>query len=262
MRAQLMLALYRSGRQAEALRAYQQARRTLDELGIEPSATLRRLEKQILTQDAALEASQRRSRNPNNLRERPLQLVGRERELAEVLELMDANRLVTLTGAGGSGKTRLALEAAAQLVEDFADGVWFVSLGAVTDPELVEPSIVQVLGIRGALDEFLGGRDILLLLDNLEQLLPGVASTVARLDAKVLATSRERLNVTAEQEYPVSTLPLDDAVALFNLCARKLKPGFESRRARGGGRASTRWTSVGGRACGGSSERAVHRRDH
>jgi predicted ATPase/DNA-binding SARP family transcriptional activator len=230
LRGQLMLALYRSGRQAEALEAYQAARRALvDELGIEPTAELQTLEKAILTHDSALETAPIESpRNPTNLPVQPWPLVGRERELADVLALLEANRLVTLTGAGGSGKTRLALEAGAQLLDDFPDGVWFVSLAAVTDPGLVDATIARVLSAPGPLDEFLRRKRLLLLLDNLEQLLPGVAPTVATLKAKVLATSRERLNVTAEQEYPVQPLPLDDAVALFTQRARQLNPAFEA----------------------------------
>ena len=229
LRGQLILALYRSGRQAEALEAYQDARHALDELGIEPSAELQKLEKAILTHDPVLAAASISSpRNPNNLPAQTSPLIGRERELAEVLELVEANRLVTLTGAGGSGKTRLALQAAAELLDDFPDGVWFVSLAALTDPELVEPSIAQALGAPRGLDEFLQGRQLLLVIDNLEQLLPGVAPIIARLDANVLATSREHLNVTAEQEYAVPPLPLDDAVALFTQRARKLQPAFEA----------------------------------
>jgi len=223
LRGQLMLALYRSGRQAEALETYRQARATLDELGIEPSEQLRRLEKQILTQDRALDTPRRQTNLP--LQATPL--IGRTRELAEVLELVRANRLVTLTGTGGLGKTRLALQAARELIDDFADGVWFVSLASLRDPDLVEPTIAQVLGARGELNEYLRGKHLLLLLDNLEQLLPEVAPTVAGLEAKVLATSRERLNVAAEHEYPVPTLPLEDAVALFTERARLLKPRFE-----------------------------------
>jgi predicted ATPase/DNA-binding SARP family transcriptional activator len=223
LRAHLILALYRSGRQAEALAAYRQARATLDELGIEPSDNLRQLETQILTHDAALTPAQRQT----NLPAHPTSLIGRGRELADVLALVRAKTLVTLTGAGGSGKTRLALAAADELVAEFADGVWFVSFGSLTDPELVESTIAQALGARGELNEFLRGKRLLLLLDNLEQLLPDIARTVAGLEAKVLTTSRERLNVTAEHEYPVPTLPLADAVALFTRRARQLRPRFE-----------------------------------
>jgi predicted ATPase len=130
---------------------------------------------------------------------------------------------VTLTGAGGSGKTRLALRAARELLDEFADGVWFVSLASLADPELLEPTIAQVLGAHGELNDFLRGKHMLLLLDNLEQLLPDAAPVVAALEASVLATSRERLNVSTEHGYPVPTLPLDDAVALFTQRARELK---------------------------------------
>jgi predicted ATPase/DNA-binding SARP family transcriptional activator len=228
LRGQLILALYRSGRQAEALQAYQAARRALDDLGIEPSEELQRLEKAMLTHDSALETAAIESpRNPTNLPVQPWPLVGRERELADLLELLEANSLVTLTGGGGSGKTRLALEAAAQLVDSFPDGVWFVSLAAVREAALVEPTIAQVLGARDELREFLSGKQLLLILDNLEQLLPDVAPVVAAFEANVLATSRERLNVSAEQEYAVPTLPLDDGVALFTQRARQLRPAFE-----------------------------------
>ena len=154
-------------------------------------------------------------------------LIGRDRELSEVVELVRSHRLVTLTGAGGSGKTRLALQAAAELIDEFADGAWFVSLAALTDATLVEPTIASVVGAKTELSEFLRDKRLLLVLDNLEQLLPDVASVVARLDTEVLATSRERLNVYGEQEYPVPTLPVDEGVALFTERARLLIPGFE-----------------------------------
>jgi predicted ATPase len=168
-----------------------------------------------------------KSLNQTNLPVQPTPLIGREDELREIHELLAEVQLLTLTGAGGSGKTRLALQAAADLAEAFADGVWFVPLATVTDPRLVEPTIEQVLGVRDGLAESLRGKRLLLLLDNLEQLLPDVAPIVASLNATVLATSRERLNLAAEQEYEVPTLPVHDAVALFTQRARQLKPSFE-----------------------------------
>jgi predicted ATPase len=168
-----------------------------------------------------------KSVDQTNLPVQPTPFVGRERELAEVLSLLDSHPIVTLTGAGGSGKTRLALQAAAESVEEYGDGVWFVSLAAVRDPALIEPTIAQTLGGPDDLTEFLAGKRTLLVLDNLEQLLPEAAEIVGRLAARVLATSRSRLNVSAEQEYPVPTLPIDDAVALFTQRARQLEPGFE-----------------------------------
>jgi predicted ATPase len=171
-----------------------------------------------------------RSLNQTNLPIVATPLVGRSRELADVLDLLRANRLLTLTGPGGVGKTRLALQAAAEVVDDFCDGVWFVSLAAVRDPELVVPAIASTIGVKTDLPAFLRSKRLVLVLDNLEQLLPQVASRVADLLAapgvKVLATSRERLAVAAEQEYPVPTLRLEEAVSLFTTRARQLRSSF------------------------------------
>ena len=168
-----------------------------------------------------------RSVDQTNLPVQPTPFVGRERELSEVLALLDLYRIVTLTGPGGSGKTRLALQAAAESVEQYGDGVWFVSLAAVRDPQLIEPTIARVVGGPDDLRAFLAGKRTLLVLDNLEQLLPDAAAIVAGVDAHILATSRSRLNIAAEQEFPVPTLPIDDAAALFTQRARQLEPRFE-----------------------------------
>jgi predicted ATPase/class 3 adenylate cyclase len=168
-----------------------------------------------------------RSLDQTNLPVQPTPFVGREQELADVLALLATRRIVTLTGPGGSGKTRLALQAAAASLEEYGDGVWFVSLAAVRDPELIESTIARVVGGPDDLPEFLAGKRMLLVLDNLEQLLPDAAPIVARLDARILATSRIRLNVAAEQEFTVPPLPLDDAAALFTQRARLLVPNFE-----------------------------------
>jgi predicted ATPase len=168
-----------------------------------------------------------KSLDQTNLPVQPTPFVGREQELADVLALLAIRRIVTLTGPGGSGKTRLALEAAAASVEEYGDGVWFVSLAAVRDPELIEPTIARVVGGPDDLHQFLAGKRTLLVLDNLEQLLPDAAHIVARLDARILATSRIRLNVAAEQEFTVPMLPNDDAAALFTQRARQLDPSFE-----------------------------------
>ncbi len=166
-----------------------------------------------------------------NLPVQPTPLVGREEELAEVLAMISEARLVTLTGAGGSGKTRLALQAAAELVDDYPQGVWWVSLAALRDPELVESTIAQVVGAKGGLGEHLRSQKTLLLLDNFEHLLSAVPRIAALLsevpELRVLATSRERLAVAAEHEYQVPTLVPAEAVALFTARARQLKPGFE-----------------------------------
>src|SRR5262249_51571199 len=157
----------------------------------------------------------------------PTPFVGRQRELDHLLRLLDAHRIVTLTGPGGAGKTRLALQAAAASVEQYGNGVWFVPLATVRDPQMIEPTIARVVDVPEDLHGFLAGKRTLLALDTLEQLLPDAAQIVVRLDARILATSRNRLNVAAEQEFPVPILPLDDATALFTQRARQLDPHFE-----------------------------------
>jgi len=255
LRGQLMLALYRSGRQAEALEAYRVARGALvDELGIEPSADLQRLERQILTQEKALNLAEREQRPPTNLPVQPTSLIGRERELATVAELLGRGsvRLLTLTGPGGSGKTRLALQAGAELVADFPQGVFLVALAPIADPTLVLPTIAQTVGIResGAaqladrLKAFLADKRLLLVLDNMEQLLeaaPELAELLAAAPSlKLLVTSRTPLHLSGEQEFEVPPLGLPDAarppeasvllqyeaVALFVERARAVKADF------------------------------------
>ena len=166
-----------------------------------------------------------------NLPVQPTPLVGREAELAEVLALLSSTRLVTLTGPGGSGKTRLALQAAAELVDDYPQGVWWVSLAALRDPELVEPTIARVVGAKDGLAEHVRSQKALLLLDNFEQVVEAAPRIAALLsgapELRLLVTSRERLAIAAEHEYPVPTLLADEAVALFTTRARQLKPGFE-----------------------------------
>src|SRR4029450_1743380 len=146
----------------------------------------------------------------------------------DVLARLAVHRILTLTGPGGAGKTRLALQAAAESVEHYGDGVWCASLAAMRYPRLIEPTIARVVGGPDDLHEILSGKRTLLVLDDLEQLLPGAADIVARLDARILATSRSRLNIAAEQEFPGAALPIDDAAALFTQCARQLEPRFEA----------------------------------
>jgi predicted ATPase len=171
-----------------------------------------------------------KSLNQSNLPVQPTPLVGREDELAEVLELVHTHRLVTLTGAGGSGKTRLALQAAAELVDEFRDGVWFVALASLRDSQLVLPSIAQTLGVREpqTADEYLRTKETLLVLDNLEQLLDAVPklAELSRSAAglKLLVTSRASLRVSGEQEFAVPPLTDDEAVALFADRAHAVKP--------------------------------------
>jgi predicted ATPase len=160
------------------------------------------------------------------------ELVGRERELEEAGELICSHRLLTLTGPGGSGKTRLAVHLAANAAEDFPDGAFWVPLQAVRDPSIVEHTIAAAIGAEEGLISHVGGKQILLLLDNFEQLVeasPVVASLIASApNVKVLVTSREPLHVGPEQTYPVDPLRLDDAARLFIARARAAVPGFQS----------------------------------
>jgi predicted ATPase/class 3 adenylate cyclase len=153
-------------------------------------------------------------------------LVGRGRELAELTELLgDGARLVTVTGAGGSGKTRLALQVAAELADDFRDGVFFVPLAPIQDAALVAPTIAQAAGVRG-LDD-LRELDVLVVLDNLEHLLPAASELSSLLadaaNVTLLVTSRVRLRVAAELEYPLEPFSEDEAIEFFVDRARAVK---------------------------------------
>jgi predicted ATPase len=146
--------------------------------------------------------------------------VGRERELEEVTELVrDGSRLLTLSGPGGSGKTRLALEAASDLVPEFKAGVFWVALAPLRDADLVSETIAQTLGAKDGLADHIGERELLLLLDNLEQVVEAAAELGQLLEQcpnlKLLVTSRELLCVRGEIEYAVPPLSEPEAVALF-----------------------------------------------
>ncbi len=245
LRGQLMLALYRTGRQAEALAAYRAARSALvDELGIEPSVELRQLHEAILAQDRALlqtdpgqpappAGATTDGRAPGHVH-LPVQatpLIGRERELAELMTLADSRRLITLTGTGGTGKTRLGMAFAAGLANRYPDGVWWVPLAMVSEARLVPAAIAGVLGDIADLPMYLRGRALLLVLDNFEQVIEAARAVAELLSGApgcgVIVTSRERLGVAAEQEYPVAPLSPRAAVELFTARARQVEPGYE-----------------------------------
>jgi predicted ATPase len=172
-----------------------------------------------------------RTLRPTNLPVQPGPLLGRRQELADLARLAADNRLVTLTGPGGSGKTRLSLALAGELSDQCRDGAWWVPLAPVTDPRLVLPSIAQSVGARGELQDHLAGKQALLVLDNLEQVLdaaPLIADLLGGLpELTMIATSRERLAVSFEQVYPVPPLDAATAEELFVSRARQLEPGFE-----------------------------------
>jgi predicted ATPase/DNA-binding SARP family transcriptional activator len=290
-RAQLMLALYRAGRQAEALRAYQAFRSYLiEEVGLEPSAALQRLEDAIVLSKPELDwtgtgddarglvlVSRGAQATPAALRsppngpldgERaevvsrvshfdlpgespPLRLfgpprgnvprqmttfVGREHELETIGSLVRERPLVTLTGVGGVGKTRLALQVAAEVVEDFADGAWLCELAPIGDPEAVWETLAANVGIVPApgrdMDEvvleYLGPKRLILLLDNCEHLVGAVARVIAAIlrrcpGVSVLSTSREGLAMAGEQMVQVPPLGVPPASA-----DREELAGFEA----------------------------------
>ncbi|MBA2642762.1 MAG: adenylate/guanylate cyclase domain-containing protein, partial [Actinobacteria bacterium] len=165
-----------------------------------------------------------------NLPIQPTPLVGRERELEEAGRLVRSRRLLTLTGPGGSGKTRLALQLAAEAVEQFPDGVFWVPLQALRDPALVEPAIEASIGADNGLIEHVANKRLLVLIDNFEQVVeaaPVVSSLLAGTpNAKLLVTSREPLHVESEQRYPVEPLPDHDAEVLFAERAQAVSRGF------------------------------------
>jgi predicted ATPase/class 3 adenylate cyclase len=165
-----------------------------------------------------------------NLPIQPTPIVGRERELEEAGALVRSHRLLTLTGPGGSGKTRLALQLAAETIEEFPDGVFWVPLQALRDPALVERAIGTSVGADDGLVEFVGSKRLLVLLDNFEQIIeaaPTISSFLAGTpNTKVLVTSREPLQLDSEHRYPIEPLPEDDAEVLFVERARAVAPGF------------------------------------
>ncbi len=221
----LVLALYRGERQADALAAYRRARAMLAaELGLEPGAELRDLERAVLRQEVPPAPAMPVHNLPTQL----TSFVGREQELAELGKLIGEARLITLTGTGGAGKTRLATEFAASVLERFAQGAWLADLAGITDPDLVAAQVMEALGVRQdgdlppveALRFRLRSAELLLVLDNCEHLLDACAELAAALLAsspglRVVATSREPLGIAGEVRYQVPPLavPPDEAEA-------------------------------------------------
>jgi predicted ATPase/DNA-binding SARP family transcriptional activator len=236
--AALMLALYRAGRQADALDAYRRLRATLaDQLGIDPSPRLSRLEHDILIQSpdldwagaipgGAAEAPAVPSHVPvsrSNLPAPVASFVGRKSELVELGKLVERDRLVTIVGTGGAGKTRLAIEVAASRLDEHRDGVWFVDLAELSEPAGVPGAVATAIGVRQTtgqpVDQLLAervvGMQALLVVDNCEHLVNPVAATVERVleagpGVRVLATSRQPIGVPGERVWQTPPISFPD----------------------------------------------------
>jgi len=253
----LILALYLSGRQAEALSTYTEVRdRLADELGIDPGPALRELQARILAQDPSLApadataspalAPARAAAAPKaagNLREQLSSFVGRDAELEQLCEALRSSRLVTLTGPGGAGKTRLAVEAAAVLREEHRDGAWLVELAGVAAADQVAPAAAIALeasALAGPapagsttqlIVRHLAGRSLVIVLDNCEHVIGEAAALADTLlgavpGLRVIATSREPLGISGEILVPVGGLAPPAAAELFADRARAVRPGF------------------------------------
>ncbi|MEU6674444.1 BTAD domain-containing putative transcriptional regulator [Streptomyces sp. NPDC046925] len=262
--AQRMLALHRAGRQGEALHCYRTVRALLaEELGVDPGAELRELHRRMLADDPALAWSGTGARAATVRDEAPAasplserggglpaettSFVGRGRERIEAGRLLDVARLVTLTGVGGVGKTRLALRVAADAAGSCPDGVWTVDLAPLTDPRLLDRAVCEALGFQD--QSALPGREVLvrrlrdmrtlLVLDNCEHVVTAVADLVHTLlraapGLRVLATSRHLLHVQGEHVLPLAPLPPDEALRLLSDRAAASAPGVRVAEAGGG----------------------------
>lgn len=273
-----ILALYRSGRQAEALAAYRNLREQLiDGLGVEPGPRLLKLHERMLAQDPTLDPgaghggpeaivrpdpvtgarpaadTPAAAAPPGNLPAPLVELVGRRDQLAWLATELERSRLVTLTGAGGCGKTQLALQLARDTVARFPDGSWVIELAARRDPQSVPVAVAEALAVDdaplpGLVDHLAGrlrGRRALLLLDNCEHLVDACASLVHQLlqrcpELCVVATSRQTFELDGEVTWRVPSLSLppadatleqlaaSDAARLFVARAAAARPGFEA----------------------------------
>src|SRR3954469_369619 len=231
---QLMVALYRCDRQSDSLRAFQRARDMLaDELGLDPGPALRELERQVLAHDAALAAQTNAVRSPPELTNMHPELstfVGRAGDVSDILDLLETRRLVSITGPGGVGKTRLATEVALHAGKVWRGGTWRVELGLDSGDRAVSAAFQRTFGPRlghttseDAIDWLttgLAATELLIVRDNCEHVLVEAATAASAIvrscpGVAVLATSREPLGVSGERVKALQPLDLDDAMSLF-----------------------------------------------
>jgi len=212
------------GDRAGALRVYQTCATVLErELAVEPSAATREAYEQLLKVDVQARRVTPSQPSNTNLPVPLTSFVGREAQMAEITHMLQTTRLLTLTGPGGCGKTRLALEAATKLLDDYPNGVWLVELAPLADPALVTQTMAATLGVReqpgrtilDALTDYLRPKTLLLILDNCEHLIETCAQLADSLlraapHLKILASSREPFGIAGETAYRVPSLPLPD----------------------------------------------------
>lgn len=234
----LMQALADSGRRADALAVYAALRgRLVDELGVEPSAPARQAHQWLLADEPVAALAEVIS--PTNVPRVVTSLVGRTAETARVVARLHDTPLLTLTGVGGVGKTRLAIEVAHACRSHFPDGVWFCELAPLPDAEPVGTAVAAALRVQARagttveqrLVEYLAPRQLLLVIDNCEHVINQAAALISTIvhacpSVVVLATSREALRVEGEQIWPVPPLPVPAASELFVHRARALQPTF------------------------------------
>lgn len=249
-----IVALYRTGRQADALDGYQRLRTLLaDELGVEPTPGLQQLQRAVLDHDPSLGPPSAKSHVHIRLPAPPSSFLGRSAELLELEQLLGGTRLLSLIGPGGSGKTRLAIQLARRTAEHFADGCWWADLARLSHATDVADHVAAAAGLRslpggdivGNLASWLAGRTTLVVIDNCEHLAAACGELTTRLleaspDLRVVVTSREPLQVAGETIYEVPPLDLPaagvvpdadtamsyDAVRLFAERGAAVAPGF------------------------------------
>jgi predicted ATPase/DNA-binding SARP family transcriptional activator len=244
---QLMLAQYRSGRQADALEIYRSMReRLVEELGVDPGPALRAVHQSILEGDSKPPHPQRDpapraiARHGGDVPRRPTKLIGREVDVSRVIAVLADGPVVTLTGVGGVGKTRLALEAAHREQKIFPDGAWVCELAPLGQGSAVSYAVAATLrlqhlrgvGFDDAVVEYLRPLELLLVVDNCEHVLPEAAGLIDHIArhcprVKILATSREALGIEGERVFPVQPLSEHAAAQLFVERARASRPDFD-----------------------------------